>query len=51
MFSMAAEDSFTFIQNDLAETLFPVFEDIKKMNKLCDVTLKVHFHIKIKFSY
>ena len=40
---MAAEDSFTFVQNDLAETLFPVFEEIKRRNKLCDVTLKVHF--------
>lgn len=38
---MAGEDSFTFIQNDLAETLFPVFEEIKRRNKLCDVTLKV----------
>lgn len=38
---MAAEDSFTFVQNDLAETLFPVFEEIKRMKKLCDVTLKV----------
>lgn len=38
---MAGEDSFTFVQNDLAETLFPVFEEIKRRNKLCDVTLKV----------
>lgn len=39
---MAGEDSFTFVQNDLAETLFPVFEEIKRRNKLCDVTLKVY---------
>lgn len=38
---MATDDSVTFVQNDLAETLFPVFEEIKRMGKLCDVTLKV----------
>ncbi|XP_054724682.1 kelch-like protein 18 [Uloborus diversus] len=38
---MSAEDSITFVQTDLADSSFPVFEDIKRDGKLCDVTLKV----------
>lgn len=38
---MANDDSITFVQNDLACSSFPIFEDIKHLGKLCDVTLKV----------
>ncbi|GIY18656.1 kelch-like protein 18 [Caerostris darwini] len=38
---MASDDCFTFIQYDLAFCSFPVFEDIKRLGKLCDVILKV----------
>ncbi|KAG8196140.1 hypothetical protein JTE90_007875 [Oedothorax gibbosus] len=38
---MATEDSITFIQENLAIKSFPIFEDIKREGKLCDVVLKV----------
>lgn len=36
-----AEDSYVFSQNNLPEVTFPVFEDIRRQGKLCDVTIKV----------
>lgn len=40
-FTMATEDSITFVQENLAFKSFPIFEDIKREGKLCDVVLKV----------
>ncbi|XP_063430646.1 kelch-like protein 18 [Mytilus trossulus] len=36
-----ADDVSVFVKEDLPKTAFPVFEDIRRQGKLCDVTLKV----------
>ncbi|CAL1262525.1 unnamed protein product [Larinioides sclopetarius] len=38
---MANDDSITFVQKDLPGNSFPIFEEVKRVGKLCDVTLKV----------
>ena len=37
-----ADDIIVFHKEDLPKTAFPVFEDIRRQGKLCDVTLKVN---------
>lgn len=39
--TIMAEDVVVFHKDDLPKTAFPVFESIRRLGKLCDVTLKV----------
>ena len=38
---MSDGDNLIFTQGDLAQNGFPIMEEIRRMGKLCDVTLKV----------
>jgi kelch-like protein 18 len=43
-----ADEIEVFQKNDLPKFAFPVFEDIRRQGKLCDVTLKVlSIHISL----
>lgn len=43
-----AEDSVVrFLKEDLPKCAFPMFEDIRRQGKLCDVTLKVRSYHQI----
>lgn len=42
VFDRMSEDSVVrFLKEDLPKCAFPIFEDIRRQGKLCDVTLKV----------
>ena len=44
-------DSFFFTQKDLPNVCLPVMEDIRRMGKLCDVTIKVRHFAHFIFIY
>jgi hypothetical protein len=39
--SSLSDECYRFIQNDLPLNCFPIFDELRRQQKLCDITIKV----------